>query len=234
MEIYKQRGFVTEHLNESLGLYKVEVRSRGENNAGTSSIKIDGSTSVSLTNQGMAVYVLNEDWTHYHTIRFDTFTDSGANSMSSYLNGLPDSKIFMIFSWGKIGTNDTLDDTMTAMGSTRFLDIAFDKDFDILTGNPTSFYCKTPYSAIGNTDVGIVYEAIGTPNPDAAFPDAHLSVYVSEYEFMGCQGYGDNLAEFTHIGCGDCLQSDQHNEFIHIPEPVDTPMDDVVTVAYNS
>lgn len=233
MHIYKQKGFVSEHLNETLGTHKVEVRSRGKNNLGTSSIKIDGVTTLTATNNGIIVLLLNDDWSHYSTRRFPTVTDPTAcDRLATYIRDIPDAKYVFMMSWERIATNDNLNNAMEEFGATRFLDIPFDRELDYATGIIRKYHQYTPYSAIGGSGVGIVYESIGTPNPDANFPDAFLSVYMSELEYLGCQGFGRNLAEFTHIGCGDCLDSDV-SQFISLTTPEENAYNDIIALFYN-
>lgn len=203
MIIDKEKGFVSPHLNESLGFISVKLQGTGRNNTSSSRLEIDGQNARTVSRRGMTVFLYNENMTFHSVNTFDTFPDgdTNKNALSSFLKNMPPDKYMFITTFNAHGTNSQLTNTILNLGGSLYTSIPFDEEYNTVDGY--LYNKRTPYCAIGNTNIGIVYESIGTPLRDAENPNAVLDVTLPELEYMGVQGYGDNLLPFSEVVIND-------------------------------
>lgn len=198
MIINKHRGFLSPDLSETLGIKKVELRSTGRNNPGTSSIIIDGSVLTTTTNRGITVVLLNDDWSLFSITRFDVIAGKAQrDAFSNFINNRPANKIIFMITFDSINTDPNMSATLTAFGAVRFTEIPFDSSYDVVDGR--EYNKRIPYCAIGGSEVGIVYESLGSGKANVSEPDAVLSTMLPELKYFGCQGFGRNLIDMKYF-----------------------------------
>lgn len=192
MIINKHRGFVSPDLNETLGIKKVELRSSGRNNPGTSSIIMEGSVITTSTNRGITIVTMNEDWTVNSINRFDVISGENArNQFADFIRNRPANKWFFIITYDSIDTNPNMSSAMISFGSIRFTEIPFDPAYNSIDGR--EYNKRIPYCAIAGSEVGIVYESLGSGKQNVSVPDATITAMLPELKYFGCQGFGRNL-----------------------------------------
>lgn len=199
MIIDKEKGFLSPNLNETLGFMNVEVVGSGRNNNTIGYVKVGNQNSRVINSRGLSIFLYNENFT-FHSVRtFDTYAagDTVKNQLSNYLKQLPSDKYLFIASFDAHDINPQLMNTMLNLGAVRYSQIPFDNAYDSVDGYV--YNRRTPYCAIGNTNIGIVYESVGTPTRNALYPTAILNTILPELEYVGVQGYGENLLPFQNI-----------------------------------
>lgn len=192
MRVFKDKGFKSENLNETLGLNKIEVEASGFNNKELSFIKINNTTNLTNSRRGITVVLYNDDMTLFNSNTFDTHGSVTAiNELNNHLKNLPSNKYIIIYSWDAHQSNNALLQTMLNFGAVKYTEIPRVEEYYNHKGY--LFWPRSPYCAIGTTDIGIVYESLGTQKEDALFPNANLNVFLPEIRYVGVQGYGENL-----------------------------------------
>ena len=201
MLVYKHRGFVSPDINETLGIKKVELVSTGRNNPGTSLALIDGEVIATSTNRGITVIVLNEDWTTSTIQRFDVVgNDTAKINFANFIYNRDPNKIFLIITNDSINTNPMMSAAMASFGAVRFLEIPFDPSYNTVDGR--EYNKRIPYCAIAGSEVGIIYESLGSGFVNASVPNASIKAMLPELKYFGCQGFGRNLSEISKFESG--------------------------------
>lgn len=198
MLVYKHRGFVSPDLNETLGIKKVEMRSTGRNNSGTAYIQLEGSVIRTETQRGLTIVTMNEDWTVDNVNRFDVYGSSSARSdLANFIRNRPSNKIFFIITFDSLRTDPDMSAALASFGAIRFNEIPFDSSYNNLDGY--EYNTRIPYCAIAGSEVGIIYESLGSGIKNASYPHAQLNVMLPELKYFGCQGFGRNLSDLDNF-----------------------------------
>lgn len=210
MQVTKEQGLSNSNMNETLGYIDVNVQGTGRNNNKNAFIQISGQSTRVVNQRGLTVVLYNENFSFHSSNRFNTYNSvSEQNRMAEFLRDLPSNKYMFIVSYDGHNTNSNLTNAMLDIGALRYSEIPFIEEYD--TYNGYVYNRRTPYCGVGTTDIGIVYESLGSAKQNALYADAKLSIILPEIGYVGVQGYGDNLLSRSSIQA-----SDYHKPYVEV------------------
>lgn len=165
----------------------VEARGTGANYAGDRYIKINNAAlTVENKTKGIALAIFsnkNSVKTTYYDI---ADSDQQRTALSTKLQSLKADEMFVMVSYGSIGTNDTLNKTMSKLGSQAWHKIKGTN--------------KYPYAAIGTGKFGIISE-----NLEGVDAKKHAFAQVAYESLIPSEGMGPHTALLTTTSPNDNL-----------------------------
>lgn len=202
MHVTKEHGLSNGNMNETLGYIDVDIQGTGRNNNKNAFIKISGKSARIVNVRGITVVLYNSDLSFHSSTRFNTYNSvNEQNRMADFLRSLPSDKYMFMVSYDGHNANANLTNAMISIGALRFSEIPFIDEYN--THDGYVYNRRTPYCSIGTTDIGIVYESLGSAKRNALYADAKIKVTLPEIGYVGVQGYGDNLLSRSSLNSTD-------------------------------
>ena len=195
------------------GTYKVEVRGTGKNFSADRYIKIGGTdTNITKTNKnGLVLLVLDGNIIDSQSLSkaislctptyYELASDENKKSLATKLTQIKSHEMFILASWGAIGTNKALSDVMTdKLKSHAWHKIKEDG--------------KYPYAAIGTGTFGIISESLEGPDAkkhafaqiyfESLIPTSGMGYHTA---VSGVDAYNDNLLVWDGTSWGLSAQT---------------------------